>query len=517
MTTIPSAEELVQMTKVENVQPGATPTNGHVGSIPAIDLGAYPKDDSGFAQLVNDLHGSRIAYTSGLGWLYFSGTHWIASEEGEGESEVRRVVESTLRALSDFYIESAKGLAPEDAAKVFRDARKCFPTSARVRAVLYMLEPHVMQSTGDFMPADHLLNCANGTVDLRTGELKPHDARDRFLYCVKTEYSPNAASELWEGLLSEWVGADLVDYLQRAAGYAMTGSTREECLFYLYGQKGRNGKDTFLGAIRDTLGHGVAAGASVEIFSGRSNDPQGFLISPLHRSRMVWATETNDRDGLNEAMIKRLTGGNRIQAAFKGKTPFDFLPKFKVFLSSNFPVKGDPDDEAFWRRFRVIQFPHLWAEADETDPEKITHYPDGRPRIIDKTIKERLGQPETREAILAWLVAGAVKWYAEGLPTPIIVRETLGQQRREQDFVGQWMEDCLEDDPSGVLGVDQLWGSWVQYCQASGFNERDRRWLGGKLNIKGWTSQNKRENGIVGNYRYGKKIVNHGSQGGHFS
>ena len=221
-------------------------------------------------------------------------------------------------------------------------------------------------------------------------------------------------------------GAAVADGLQLAVGYALTGHTREEVLFYLYGPP-RAGKGAFTEALLALLGSPLAKEINFGTFTAqRTGDTQNFDLAPLKPCRLVAASESNSYERFNEAKVKGITGGNEIYCAFKHKEHFNYRPQFKVWLSSNQPVNADPDDDAVWARVRLIEFPHSHLGTE------------------DKTLKQRLRSPAVLEGVLAWAVQGARRWYelgSKGLSEPASSVALKQQQRETIDAVGMWVEE----------------------------------------------------------------------------
>ena len=278
-------------------------------------------------------------------------------------------------------------------------------------------------SNSNFDNEPHLLNVANGVVDLRSGELAAHESGDRFTYCVPTEYHPGARSDLWDRLLGDWFSSDteMVPYVARCLGYSVTGETKEETFFYVMGP-GRAGKGTLVNTVGEVLGHQLAKGVKFDIFTDSRNDPQNFRLAPLHNARLVTASESKRGERFDEGLFKQLTGRDPIEAAFKHRTAFTFTPRFKLWLMSNYPQRGDVDDDSFWYRFRLIEFrkSHIGTE--------------------DNSIKDTLLSEAHRRGILAWLLTGAQDWYKRGLGTPAQVWQAAQAAREEQDHVLLWLE-----------------------------------------------------------------------------
>jgi putative DNA primase/helicase len=251
---------------------------------------------------------------------------------------------------------------------------------------------------------------------------------------------------------------EVAQYLQEAVGYSITGHTWEECLFYIYGPT-RAGKGTFVETILAMLGKApLAVEVDFTTFTGKlDGDGQNFGLAPLKPSRFVAASESGKYQQLNTERIKSITGGNDIRCAFKYRTHFSYRPQFKLWLSSNHPINADAEDDALWSRVRVIEFPNSYLGRE------------------DKRLKQRMRSPEVLEGVLAWAVEGAIRWYqlgSKGLETPEIVAEATAQARKDLDYVGQWIDECVApaDDPEHFVTNEVIRASYETWCSNNGVN-----------------------------------------------
>ncbi len=395
------------------------------------------KHDLGNAQFALDRHAGKYAYSDALGWLYYTGTHWASDA---AEAKVHGAMVDALKARCTLALQ-------QNDLDLLKAAT---PTAKHTRDGLYHFRHMVPISTSNFDSEKHLLNCKNGVVDLRTGQLVTHSPSDRFTYCVPTDYKPGERSELWDNLLLDWFQGDheVMLYLQRAFGYTLTGESREECLFYLHGP-GRSGKGTLINSVGGLLGAPLAQGVSFSAFTS-SGDTQNFRLAPLRAARMVTASESRRGERLNESIVKQLTGRDAIQAAHKYGQPFTFTPMFKLWFMSNEPPKGDVDDDAFWYRVRLFTLTksHMGGE--------------------DNGIKDRLTERANREGILSWLIFGAMRWYARGLGTVAAINANTANARAEQDHVLQWLaERCIAHE-SAETDTTALYGSYSDWCADAG-------------------------------------------------
>jgi putative DNA primase/helicase len=440
-----------------------------------IDLCEFTPDDAGNGDAMFALFGEDFLYCAARGWFANAGTHWQLDADG---AEVRKKAVDTLRKRRHAAVDAEK-----------EPIIKCtVGDERRVNGCVSRFKTLVNVSIDEFDDNPNFLNCKNGVVDLRTGNVEPHTRCQRFTYCLPVEYGAADYSE-WIEYLDGVVGGgqEVINYLQMALGYSFTGHTQEEILFYLFGPT-RSGKGTFAETIMALLPKPIATMVDFNSFTAkREGDVSNFDLAPLKPSRIIFASESNRSQTLNPAKIKQLTGGDHITACFKHKDFFSYRPQFKVWMMSNHPVNGDPEDDALWGRVRVIEFPHSFLGVE------------------DKTKKARLREQEALKGVLYWIVEGAKKWYslgAKGLETPQAIAETTQAQRAELDYVQQWLDEECQVDEVGDLGLwapnEVVTASYTQWCKnnnvqypkgskalaqslkAKGFNPGQQKWMNGK-------------------------------------
>lgn len=453
------------------------------GNVPAIEPPTDRKEslltradasDEGNARCVDALYQGQFLHVEAFGWMAHERTHWG-----------RELAESRLdRAVVNVLQRRRLAAVQTDQEHIVRVTRA---TATNVRNCKYLYESLVPAKVADFDSFPDLLNCKNGVLNLRTGKLVDHLPGQRFTYCLPIEYDDKADHSQWRALLLEWTGGDpqLVDFLQSAVGYTLTGHTSEECLFYLYGPT-RSGKGSFTETLLYMLGkEPLATEVDFGAFTmDRSHDSQNFDLAGLKPCRFVAASESSKYSSLNTARVKAITGGNEVRCAFKRKDHFSYRPQFKVWLSSNYPVNADVDDDAIWYRLKVIQFPNSYAGRE------------------DKTLKAQLKQKESLQAVLAWAVKGAIRWYNQegtGLRVPQAVQDTTNAQRLELDYVGQWLEECIEQVQTGTHFVPNsaLYLSYSEWCKENGVTPKHKRSLTMELKRKGLDAGQQRKIGGI--------------------
>jgi putative DNA primase/helicase len=436
-------------------------SGGTHGNAPeGIDLSSFDPDDSGNGDAMFALYGNDFLWCGAIGWFTYCGTHWQLDDDG---AEVKKKAVEALRKRRVAAVNAGKEAVV-----------KCTKADqGRVYGCISRFQSLVSVNIETFDKNPDLLNCQNGVVDLRNGTITPHSYKQRFTYCLPVPYEPSDYSE-WIEYQNEVVGGgqEVIDYLQMAAGYSLTGHTREEIMFYLQGPT-RSGKGTWAETFMKLLPKPISTMIDfTSLTAKRENDASNFDLAGLKPTRMLFASESQRAQQLNPAKIKTITGGDEVRASYKHKDFFNYRPVFKVWCLSNWPVNGDPEDDALWGRLRVIKFPNSFLGRE------------------DKTKKTRLKEPEALKGILYWSVQGAIKWYAlgaSGLSTPKAIAETTQEQRNDLDYVKQWLDECCEDDDEGWVSHEEVTKSYLAWCDDNNVQfKKGKKGLTQSLNVKGY-------------------------------
>ncbi len=416
-------------------------------------------DDAGNAQCLLATTGHLFKHNDAFGWMYHNGRFW---KRENAQKQVDIAITDMLRRRVIDLVRAGMG----DAAK------KCIPNARIVNAVRTMFDELVPCEPEEFDNDPHLLNCMNGVVDLRTGELTPHNPNQLFTYCINADYKPDTDTLAWEEWLLSVVegGEEMVQYMQVLTGYTFTGLTRDELFVYIWGPT-RSGKGTFTETLLELAGRPLGVGAKMSTFTDkRSGGDQNFDLAGLRASRFVVASETEGTDWLNAAKVKNLTGGDWITCAFKHHDQFSYRPAYTIWLLSNHKLQTDAEDDAIWGRARVLSFPHSHLGKE------------------DKRLKERMKSKSNLESVLKWIVDGAVRYYNEGLNTPQTV-ETMTQQARDEiDFVQKWLDDNATIHPGNreVYTVARdLYKDYLKWCEDMGVPAKKQRGFANALISKG--------------------------------
>jgi putative DNA primase/helicase len=313
-----------------------------------------------------------------------------------------------------------------------------------------------------------LLNVRNGTLDLRTGTLRAHRREDLITKVAPVEYDPMATCPTWEAFLARIMGGNdaPITFLQRAVGYALTGTTTEQVLFFLYGT-GANGKSTFLETIRAVLGP-FAMQADFTTFLHQKYERVRNDIARLQGARVVASVEAEIGQRLSESIIKQLTGQDRISARFLYQEYFEFTPQFKLFLAANHKPSIWGTDEAIWRRIQLIPFT-VTIPAAERDG--------GLPSRLQTELP----------GILNWALAGCLDWQRQGLGTPQEVVLATAGYRKEMDIVGGFLDDCCEHAPAAQTSTQRLYDVYIKWCERNGEPVMGKNAFSVRLRERGFT------------------------------
>jgi putative DNA primase/helicase len=397
--------------------------------------------EEALALLFAERHADRLRFVARRNqWFAWDGTRWRLDETRKVFSLAREVCREVAIGCN----------SPTERKRI---------ASAKTRAAVVALaaEDRRLVATIDQWDADPwLLNTPDGVVDLRTGELREHQLED---YMTKqAAVSPKGDCPLWKKFLGEITGGnkDLQSYLQRVAGYCLTGVTREQELFFFYGT-GNNGKgvwvSTISGIIQDY--HRVTP---IETFTVSQSERHPTDLAGLMGARLVTSAETEQGRRWSEARIKELTGGDKISARFMHQDFFDFFPQFKLLFSGNHMPTLRTVNKAITRRFNRIPFAVTITKVNEN--------------LVDELKAEWPG-------ILAWAIEGCLQWQKDGLRPPKAVTEATESYLESQDILGAWLDECCERDANAWTSSTDLFASWKEWA------EERQEWVGSVNSLSG--------------------------------
>jgi putative DNA primase/helicase len=393
----------------------------------------------------------------------WDGKRWRRDDSGEAERRAKTVSRLLLAEASE--VED-----PGERNKLVAHAQRS-EAATRVRDMLWHArsEPGIPIQPIDLDADSWLLNVANGTLDLRTGELHAPDRADHITKLAPVEYDPHAECSRWLAFLDRIMAGktDLIEFLQRAIGYSLTGDTGEQVLFLLHGA-GANGKTTLIETVRALLGEYALQTPAETLLERRDGVPND--VARLRGARFVAAVETAEGRRLDETMVKRFTGGDSIPARFMRGEWFEFIGTFKLWLATNHRPVVRGTDEAIWRRVRLVPFDVTIPEG-ERDPD-----------LLAKLREELPG-------ILRWAVAGCVDRSAHGLGAPADVVAATAAYREDMDVLGGFLADRCVIDPGVRAKSRDLYATYGQWCEETGERPLTQKTFGMRLAERGFEQE----------------------------
>jgi putative DNA primase/helicase len=430
--------------------------NGHGAQQPAA---GYNLTDLGNAERFVAVHGEDVRYCyPWRKWVVRTGPRWERDEAGR----VHRLAKERVRGI---YREAADA-EDENLRKALAKHAASSESETRIRALIELAKSEVPISPDELDSDPWLLNTLNGTLDLRTGELREHRREDLITKLAPVEYDPGATAPTWEAFLERVLpGEELRAFVQKAAGYSAAGDTSEQCMFIHHGP-GANGKSTFQETVAAALGDYAMRTPTETLLVKRSGSVPND-VARLKGARFVTASETEEGRRLAESLVKDLTGQDTISARFMWAEWFDFKPTHSLHLSTNHKPEIRGTDAAIWRRIRLIP----WA---------VTIPPAEQDRRLPEKLRSEL------PGVLAWIVRGCLAWQREGLQAPEEVRQATKAYRAEMDILAAFLADCCVRGEDEEEFAGELWGAWKRWCEETGEQHGTQKRFGGRLAERGF-------------------------------
>jgi putative DNA primase/helicase len=443
---------------------GPPPVDGYEWTSLKTDQG---RTDRANSRRLLAAHGDKIRYCHPWGkWLVWDGTRWRIDDDG--------AVMRLAMSVADSVWMDAKGCLTKEVADF------AVKTSGRgsLKAMLELAAADVPVSVADLDANPWLLNCTNGTVDLRTGKLAAHRPEDNLTKICPTRFNPEAQSYHWDKFLDGVFGGDdlIIQFVQRLAGYCATGDVSEQILAVFFGT-GSNGKSTLLNAVQNTLGTDYTAAAPPALLMEKKTETHPTELAGLFGKRFVIAQETNQGARLAESTVKQLTGGDMISARRMREDFWTFAPTHKLGICTNNRPRVRGSDHGIWRRLVLIPFERrFWNPAKgETGPDDLRQ---------DKDLPARLAAEA--EGILSWMVRGCLDWQRGGLRIPDSVRAATEEYRTEQDVLGRFVAECCLFGQVYRVKFSDLYTRLENWCKDSGDNLPSKTFVGEWLKNAGY-------------------------------
>jgi len=438
---------------------------------PAVEYSEQDLADTFLAE-----HGDRVrSVPLQKSWLVWDGARWKRDEKRVTPALAR----DTLRRIADRV--ARQGATAKEKRAALRLAR-AISSAQKVTNVLALAgaDPRVTVIPEMLDAGRWVLNTPSGIVDLKTGELLPHDADLLLTKITGVPLAPGGDCPRWKAFLREATGGDqaMSQYLQRLLGYCLTGSVREHVIAFIHGPGG-NGKTVLVETAAFVLGD-YATHAPMNTFMASAFDRHPTEVAALQGARFVTASETDERGRWNEARLKSLSGGDRVTARFMRQDFFEFDPQFKLVLIGNHKPELTSVGDAIRRRLHLIPF--------TTRPPK----PD--PDLLEKLRAEA-------PAILGWMVEGCFAWQREGLAAPKAVQAATEEYLSDEDALGRWLTEECEVDLEAAQPTLELFVSWCTWCRERGEDPgTSRRFAQLLINrgFKRWRDPKTRRHGFAG-------------------
>ena len=390
--------------------------------------------DIALAKEFADQNANLLRFVPLMGkWFLWDGRRW----EMDVRLTAREHAKATCRAEAQ---KCNKGRA----AKLVASAR----TVSSVER-LGQCDPRLVAVADQWDNDPWLLNTPDGTVDLRTGDVRSHNPADYITKITRVAPDLKMPTPIWDAVLKRATAGDeeLEGYLQRKTGYELTGVTHEHALFFSYGTEA-NGKSTLMNTVAHFMGD-YHQTAPIETFTVSNQDRHPTELARLRGARLVTAMETEEGRRWAESRIKQLTGDDPVAARFMRQDFFEYRPQFKLDISGNHKPSLRSVDEAIRRRFNLIPFA-VTIPPEERDPQ----------------LGAKLGAE--LPGILAWAIQGCLIWQAEGLNPPKAVTEATEAYLLAEDSITAWIEECCQRDVNAFAAKAELFRSWKAWAEESG-------------------------------------------------
>lgn len=422
-------------------------------------------DDTGNGQRFVYHFGDSAKYVYNFKKFFlYNGKNWELDESGA----IHLMINETIERIKDEELRIPESADEEEADDIRKKWNKfissCRATN-RKNNILQEIKPLISTTEDSFDEDDFLLNTQNGFVDLTSGEFHPHDREKLFSKIADYEHSETHTPETWLKFLDEIFDGDqeTIDYIQKAVGYSLTGSTREQVMFVLLGG-GRNGKSLFVNTIAEILGS-YTKNIQASSLMAKHYDTVNNDIAQLQGARVVTATEPNKGFRFDEGLIKQLTGGDPISARFLYGEFFEYYPKFKLWLTTNYRPIINGVDDGIWRRIVLVPF-DVQIPADKVDPD-----------LKYKLLREASG-------ILDWAVQGAIKWQEEGLTPSKKIRSANSSYRKEMDVLETFVDELCNVGQGYQYRASEFYQDYIKWAQSTRSYEMSNKEFGERMGKK---------------------------------
>lgn len=433
------------------------------------DNGSIAYNDKGNGALFSIIFKPWLRWNvSAKEWFYYNGKVWKEDTGG-------MIASRCAKKLADALIIYSTNIADEDKRKRYIDH---YSKLGKYRFRMTMLDDArdgMFVSQEDFDRDDYLLNLQNGVLDLRNFVLIQHDPDLLLSKICNAEFKEDATSERWLKFMDEVMQGNKlkIKYLQVILGYALTGDTKEEKCFLLYGKTTRNGKSTLVETISYMLGEseGYALSMRPETLAVKKNNDSRQANSDIARlkgCRFLNASEPPKRMLLDDSQLKVLTGRDQVTARNLYQKDFQFFPSFKLFINTNY-LPLIRDNKLFEsERINVITFDKHFEEWEQ-----------------DKTLKDKLKQPDSLSGILNWCLDGLKIYQEEGIKPPEEIKMANNEYKFSSDKIANFIGECLEEDVTVNCAASEVFVRYKEWCKENEYGIENKKNFYSELRDKG--------------------------------
>lgn len=393
-------------------------------------------------RFVRDHKGKVLHIKEMDAWAIWDGSRWQVDNNA-----AHRLGWQTVRSIYD----EAKNCANGQGQRMLSKWALQSQAEAKIRSMLSLSKHALSVSMAEFDTDPYVLNCENGLVDLKSGQLQERTSQDLVMKIANAKFSPDAKCDRWKQFISEIFCGDeeLMAWMQKYLGYTISGSVKEEYFLILYG-RGRNGKGKLCETLLSVLGD-YAKTTDFDMFLSADNGVRKMeAMGSLQGVRFATASETDSTKKWSEALIKRVTGGDTLQGAKLYGQRYEFAPSHKLFFQVNHLPGFKDASVGFKSRLCVVPFDAEFAGEKQ-----------------DKDLKDQL--LAERDGILAWLVEGARLYFSEGLgDRPQAIQRATNQYIEDNDLLSQFLAEVCIHNPERTVSSGKLYEAYQAWCQKNG-------------------------------------------------
>lgn len=413
-------------------------------NVKKIERQYFSYDDTGNAQRFFNAFGEVVRYSyAKKGWYFYDGRLWVYDQEGKVKKLSDKIVENMKHEKIYISDDVDEEKAQKDFLKHVKKTRNSTGKESMLKETQHLvpIQPHM------FDKDLYLFNVPNGYINLKTGELHEHDKEKYFTKISPVEFTEKIDCPQWMKFLNQIFRGDkeLIEYIQRAVGYSLSGDISEQVMFILFGH-GRNGKSVFLDIITELFGSYASNVQPQTLMAKHGASNASSDVARLNGARFLTTAEFGDGARMDEGLVKQMTGGDRLTAAFKYENEIEFTALFKLWMSTNYRPIIRGTDDGIWRRLAIIPF--------------TLKIPDNE---VDYQLKNKL--KGELKGILNWAVEGFLKWQKDGLKEPQCVKDQRQEYRTEMDSVENFINEICVRDSNKRTKAQTLYNAYREWAR----------------------------------------------------